>query len=375
MGDQVSERKLDLTSWQENWANSADFQFGLAELNNVVAREELLRIAAARLQTKLEAPSGDEENGAAGPKAGRQRPPKIEAEIAQLLPCIGETKETIRNEIWDQLDINNLVRFPRPCHGRIPNFQGHQRAANRLSKCKEYLEARTITVNENDAQEKVRYLSLWDRKVLLVPASLEEGLMWEIDGNDITDKKCKQAASKRGLASAQFGGDRPKRLRDLKGKHLDLVVIGSVCVCPRTGLRLGKGTGLTDLEWGMLFELGVVDEHTTVATTVHDLQVKPLPGFLKTEHDVTVDIICTPTKTIRVRNRKPRATGINWHELPEHFGELPPVRDLRRAKQLKERRISEMNQSQSGSSASCSANGSLNGNDAVDVNNHDIDSF
>ena len=45
--------------------------------------------------------------------------------------------------------------------------------------------------------------------------------MWEIDGNDITDKKCKQAASKRGLASAQFGGDRPKRLRDLKGKHLD----------------------------------------------------------------------------------------------------------------------------------------------------------
>ena len=110
MGDQVSERKLDLTSWQENWANSADFQFGLAELNNVVAREELLRIAAARLQesgpsaereelfldrnegsvtvrasvrtvekTKLEVPSGDEENGAAGPKAGRQRPPKIEA--------------------------------------------------------------------------------------------------------------------------------------------------------------------------------------------------------------------------------------------------------------------------------------------------------
>ena len=154
-------------------------------------------------------------------------------------------------------------------------------------------------------------------------------------------------------------------------------------------MRLGKGTGLTDLEWGMLYELGVVDEHTTVATTVHDLQVKPLPGYLKTENDVTVDIICTPTKTsktatlenslnkssVRVRNRAPRATGINWHELPEHFGQLPPVRDLRRAKQLKERRISEMNQSQSGSSASCSANGSLNGNDAVDVNNHDIDSI
>ena len=102
MGDQVSERKMDLASWQENWVNSADFQFGLAELNNVVAREELLRIAAARLQesgagyfqrelreerfeeysstaqkTKLETvPNVDEENA---PKAGRQRPPKIEA--------------------------------------------------------------------------------------------------------------------------------------------------------------------------------------------------------------------------------------------------------------------------------------------------------
>lgn len=53
--------------------------------------------------------------------------------------------------------------------------------------------------------------------------------MWEIDGNDITDKKCKLAANKRGLK--QYGTER--RLRDLKGKHFDLVVVGSVAVCPR----------------------------------------------------------------------------------------------------------------------------------------------
>lgn len=96
MGDQVSERKMDLASWQENWVNSADFQFGLNELNSVVAREELLRIAAARLQesgagyfqsdeehlsdtvstAQKNAAPNDEENA---PKAGRQRPPKIEA--------------------------------------------------------------------------------------------------------------------------------------------------------------------------------------------------------------------------------------------------------------------------------------------------------
>ena len=57
----------------------------------------------------------------------------------------------------------------RPCKGRIPNFHGHNRAANRLSKCKEYIEARTVKINSSRAQEKVRYLSLWDRKVLHVP--------------------------------------------------------------------------------------------------------------------------------------------------------------------------------------------------------------
>ena len=53
--------------------------------------------------------------------------------------------------------------------------------------------------------------------------------MWEIDGNDITDKKCKLAANKRGLK--KFGTER--RLRDFKGKHFDLVVVGSVAVCPK----------------------------------------------------------------------------------------------------------------------------------------------
>ena len=53
--------------------------------------------------------------------------------------------------------------------------------------------------------------------------------MWGIDGNDITDKKCKLAANKRGLK--KFGTER--RLRDLKGKHFDLVIVGSVAVCPK----------------------------------------------------------------------------------------------------------------------------------------------
>merc|ERR1712242_336637 len=73
----------------------------------------------------------------------------------KALPIIN--KDIFRNMVWDTLDSANLVRFPRPCKGRIPNFHGHNRAANRLSKTKEYVEARTVKVNSSLAQEKVRY--------------------------------------------------------------------------------------------------------------------------------------------------------------------------------------------------------------------------
>ena len=79
----------------------------------------------------------------------------------------------------------------------------------------------------HDKVERLKSLS-----DIFTPTTLycfKDGYMWEIDGNDITDKKCKLAANKRGLK--QFGTER--RLRDLKGKHFDLVVVGSVAVCPR----------------------------------------------------------------------------------------------------------------------------------------------
>ena len=66
-------------------------------------------------------------------------------------------------------------------------------------------------------------------RFLFIYQLIQDGFMWEIDGNDIGDKKCKLAANKRGLKS--FGSER--RLRDLKGKHYDLVIVGSVAVCPK----------------------------------------------------------------------------------------------------------------------------------------------
>ena len=53
----------------------------------------------------------------------------------------------------------------------------------------------------------------------------------------------------------------------------DLIVIGSVAVNPRTGVRVGKGEGFAELEYGVMRMLQCVDEKTLVVTTVHDCQV------------------------------------------------------------------------------------------------------
>jgi 5-formyltetrahydrofolate cyclo-ligase len=124
---------------------------------------------------------------------------------------------------------------------------------------------------------------------------------------------------------------------------VDLVVVGSTAVCPRTGARVGKGEGFAELEWGILSAQGNLDPETClVVTTVHDCQVidnvEDMPEDWKlTQHDVPVDIIVTPTRTIRVPNRAPKPSGIFWELLSPQ--KLAAIRVLR---QLKEELESEM---------------------------------
>jgi len=40
-------------------------------------------------------------------------------------------KDQIRKQIWYLMEERNIARFPRPLHGRIPNFIGAEQAAYR----------------------------------------------------------------------------------------------------------------------------------------------------------------------------------------------------------------------------------------------------
>jgi 5-formyltetrahydrofolate cyclo-ligase len=111
-------------------------------------------------------------------------------------------------------------------------------------------------------------------------------------------------------ATLEARGARPLAVEELE--PVDLVVCGTVAV-NRDGVRVGKGGGYSDLEFGLLVEAGLVGAATKIATTVHPLQVldEELP---ETEHDFRVDLVVTPEETLRSPASR-RPPGILWSHL------------------------------------------------------------
>ena len=80
------------------------------------------------------------------------------------------------------------------------------------------------------------------------------------------------------------------------------------------GVRIGKGGGFADLEYGLAAAAGVVQPGTPVISTVHPMQLldEELPW---TQHDVPLDIVVTTESIIRCDSGQetlPRPKGIYW---------------------------------------------------------------
>jgi 5-formyltetrahydrofolate cyclo-ligase len=113
-------------------------------------------------------------------------------------------------------------------------------------------------------------------------------------------------------------------------RPVDVVVCGSVAV-NRSGARIGKGAGYSDLEVALLIEAGLVTEKTVIVAPVHQLQVvdEEIP---ETEHDFRVDLIVTPEEVIECPDRR-RPEGLIWGDLTaEKIAAIPVLAARQRHK-------------------------------------------
>jgi 5-formyltetrahydrofolate cyclo-ligase len=162
------------------------------------------------------------------------------------------------------------------------------------------------------------------RLFMAVPRLQAERCFLDLEPGRLAGRE-REAASIRG--ATRFG--QPTRPKDMP--KIDLIVAGSVAV-RRDGARVGKGGGFSDLEFALLTELGLVGPWTTVATTVHPLQIVRTAVPMRS-HDLPLDLIVTPEETIRCARRHKRPRGILWSALPEEkIAEVPVLARLRGAR-------------------------------------------
>ncbi|XP_074695868.1 methenyltetrahydrofolate synthase domain-containing protein isoform X2 [Strix aluco] len=237
----------------------------------------------------------------------------------------GASKGDVREKVWDYLEASGLADFPRPVHRRIPNFKGASHAATRLLGLQEFKAANTVKINPDAPQKNARFLTLEARKTLLVPTPrLRTGLFNKIvPPSGATKEILRICATSQGIKeySVPVGLDGKARV--------DLVVVGSVAVSEK-GWRIGKGEGYADMEYAMMVSMGAVQEDTPVVTIVHDCQVVDIAEELLDDHDLTVDYILTPTRTIKTNCKRPKPQGIIWHKVSyEMLGKIPILKSLR----------------------------------------------
>ena len=232
-------------------------------------------------------------------------------------------KETVRESVWDDLEDSGVARFPFPPQDRIPNVAGAETAADRAMGTPELAGADAVKANPDAPQLPLRRGLLRAGTTLYVaaPRLAAEAPFLELDPEAVTDLEAAPTVS--------HVEDHGRRVGPEAIPPLDAIVVGSVAVTAE-GVRVGKGEGFSDLEFAILWELGAVDEDTPVVTTVHDRQVLPAGAVEPDAHDVPIDLVCTPTRTLRVDEPGTKPSGIDWDRIDdERLGEIPVLARLR----------------------------------------------
>ncbi|MGC5364556.1 5-formyltetrahydrofolate cyclo-ligase [Streptomyces sp. DT24] len=235
-----------------------------------------------------------------------------------------QAKQAVRDRVWRQLIDGGGA--PDDSYGKIPGFYGTPATAERLAGLDIWHRAKTVKTNPDWAQLPVRIRALRDGKLLYmaVPRMASLQPFYELDPKTLTIP-VEEAAEKKGAAQIA------RRLGVESMRPIDVVVCGSVAV-NRSGARIGKGAGYSDLEVALLTEAGLVTDQTVIVAPVHSLQVveEDIP---ETEHDFSVDYIVTPDEVIRCDTPR-RPPGLVWADLTADKIAAIPVLAAQQAQHL-----------------------------------------
>lgn len=232
-----------------------------------------------------------------------------------------------RRRIWDELALvaKPDSRFHWDFSSFIADFEGSERCAESVRELDAYAADAPIFITPDNSTEALRRMAMADGKpILMTTYGIIRGFLL-LDPRDVPAGDRRYAATLDGMDTYS----RPVSMADVRSlPTIRLLVTGGSAVSAN-GVRFGKGHGYFDLEWAMLSEVGAVDETSQIVDVVHDCQYvnETLQGE---DHDVQVDWIITPTRTIHVPNPGRRIGHIRWENLTGTELEfLPPINELR----------------------------------------------
>lgn len=259
------------------------------------------------------------------------------------LPSEGgpQHKADVRTRVWEQLRkvAHPDSRFHYDFSSFIADFQGSDAANDALLAQPCLRGATCVFITPDNCLEYLREKTLAAGiTVLTTTYGIRRGFHL-LDPATIPPAQHKYAATLDGMEKVAT----PVSLAGIvdRGLRVGLMVTGTGAIDAR-GVRFGKGHGYFDLEWAMLFSLGVVRADTVTAAVVHDCQVLRREVLVPEPYDTVCDLVVTPTTTIVTRRAdgagaaKPTC-GILWDRLqPNMLEDIPPLRELKAILQARE---------------------------------------
>jgi 5-formyltetrahydrofolate cyclo-ligase len=241
-------------------------------------------------------------------------------------PVPADSQQDLRELVWARFRevARPDSRFHWDFSSFIADFAGSEDCVDRVRALPAWSRSSVLFITPDNSTELIRRAAMADGKPFLMTTyGIRRGFL-ALDAGDVPPDERSYAATLDGMDRYA----RPVSLREIgRGGHIGLLITGGSAV-NRGGHRMGKGHGYFDLEWALLSEIGVADRSSEIADIVHDCQLVDLP-VAPAAHDVPVDWIITPTRTVRAETPDRPPGRVYWDLLRgTELESIPPVVEL-----------------------------------------------